>query len=36
VVVWILLGAVWVMVNPAKRGHRLTDTSMPQHQVASL
>jgi len=33
-VVWIVIGIVWVMLNPKMRGSRLIDASVPKRDVA--
>ena len=30
--VWAVLGVIWVMVNPAKRGHKMVDAEVPRRQ----
>jgi hypothetical protein len=34
--VWAVLGVIWVIVNPAKRGHKMIDSAAPRRQTVSV
>ena len=34
--VWALIGVVWVLVNPAKRGTKMLDPAIPQRQPVAV
>jgi basic amino acid/polyamine antiporter, APA family len=34
--VWAVLGVIWVLVNPAKRGHKVIDKEAPKRQMVSV
>ena len=33
--IWAVLGVIWVLVNPAKRGHKLIDKQAPKRELVT-